>query len=367
MPMLRIKNATIVLKDALLKKSALLVSGSKIISIGRNAGRKSDCQIIDAHGCYISPGFIDTHIHGNPAKIFSGEARTGTTSIVVAISCDRIDRICNTIREIKGFKAKDLLGPNVLGVRLEGPYINRKKAGAQNPRHIKRPDRKEALRLIKKCGSILRIMTVAPELIGVNGLIGLLRRKKITASIGHSDANFEEALHGVESGINHATHIFNAMRGMDGRDPGAAGIALLDDRITAEIILDLVHVRGELFKLLLKTKGIDKVILVTDSIRHEFPNKAKYGRGVYRLKNGKLAGSSLTMIKAVKNAVRIGKVSLVDAINMATLNPAKLLGVRNKKGIIAAGMDADMVIFDREFDVKATILSGKIVYRKGGF
>ena len=367
MHQLCIKNGIIVLRGALLKKSALLISGPKIASISPSGGRKSDCQTIDVRGCYISPGFIDTHIHGDPAKIFASEVKTGTTSIVVALSCDRLNRIYRTIGEIKRFVEKGFLGANVLGVRLEGPYINRKKAGAQDPRYIKQPERREALRLIKKCGGFLRIMTIAPELKGAIGVIEVLTESGVIASLGHSDAQFDQALAGIGAGISHATHLFNCMSGIDARQPGAIGAAMVDERVTAEIILDGVHVHSSLFRLLLSSKDRGRIVLITDSVRADPDGGANKRRGVYRLKNGTIAGSSLTMIAALRNAVRIGRLTITDAVKQVSFNPAKLLGVHSRKGAISAGMDADLVIFDKNFDVKVTIIGGRVVYRKKGF
>ncbi|MDP2929288.1 MAG: amidohydrolase family protein, partial [Candidatus Omnitrophota bacterium] len=225
---------------------------------------------------------------------------------------------------------------------------------------------------------------------------------KIIASIGHSDATYERAVGGIDAGIAHCTHIFNAMSPLDRRDPGVVGAVLMDDRVVAEVILDLVHVHEALFGLLLKLKKKDSVIIVTDSIaaldcfalhhsslcssgaglamtkgsRVPEPfaslrfgaGKGQGSRGIamtggaYRFEDGRLAGSSLTMIGALKNAVKSAKLPLLEALKMITLNPAKLLKVDGQKGSIAAGKDADITIFDEKFDVKMTMVRGKIVY-----
>ena len=195
----------------------------------------------------------------------------------------------------------------------------------------------------------------------------MLHKHKIISSIGHSDAAYESAIEGIDAGITHATHIFNAMSGLDRREPGVVGAVLLDDRVVAEIILDLIHVHKALFALLLKSKKKDNVIIVTDSLASEIPEGVRESGGAYRFEDGKLAGSSLTMIQALKNAVRNCNVPLPDALKLITQNPAKLLGVEDKKGSISVGKDADIVIFDREFDVKATVVHGKIAYEKKGF
>lgn len=356
-------NGTVILHEALLKNAAVLIKGKKIISVGRKIRPPKDAAIIDADGAYVSPGFIDTHIHGEPEKIFKNEVKTGTTAVVIAESCASLHKMLTQIRTIEGFVKQNHFGPCVLGVRVEGPYISREKAGAQDARYIKVPDEREARRFIKSCGPLLKMMTIAPEIIGANAIIKLLKRNKITASLGHSNASYKEAEHGIRAGASHATHTFNAMSGPDKRCPGVSDAVLSSRKVWAEVILDLIHVHKALFKLLVKEKGLAKTILTTDSIRAQGRPGAREIDGIYRLKDGTIAGSALTMIGAVGNAVKDCGMDLIAAVKMATANPAKLLGLEKRKGMIAAGMDADLVIFDGDFKVKATIINGEIVYR----
>ena len=359
-----IKNGDVILPNAILKNSAVLIEGRKIKAVGSRAGSFENAEVINAKGCFVSSGFIDTHIHGSPETIFKNEVKCGTTAIVIAESCASANEIFEKIRKIETFSKKNVLGRNILGVRLEGPYISKKKAGAQDERYIKTPDLKEALRTVKKCGPLLKIMTIAPEMEGAIPVIRLLKRNNIITSIGHSNATYEETLSGIDAGIDHATHIFNAMRGVDAQDPGASTAVLLADAVRAEVILDLIHVRKALFDILIKLKGIGNTILVTDSVRAEKRPDVKKREGIYRFKDGRIAGSDLTMIGALENAVKECGLPLADAVKMLTVNPALLMRVGKTKGKIACGMDADIVIFDKEFDVKATIINGKIVYRK---
>ncbi len=358
-----IKHGDVILPDAILKNAPVLIEKGKITSVGYTAKIPEDSVVINAKGCYVSPGFIDTHIHGSPKEIFKNEIKSGTTSIVIAESCASSGKILAKIRRIEKFVKKSPLGPNVLGIRLEGPYISRVKAGAQDKHYIKKPAVKEARGLIDGCGPLLKMMTVAPEIKGARAIIKLLRSRGVKASIGHSNAAYEEALEGIAAGIDNATHIFNAISGANRPDEGAVGAILSDDEVTAEVILDLVHVPKEQFELLVKAKDADKVILVTDSVRAEYKNRKIKPGDVYRLKNGTIAGSSLTMIGALKNSVKECGISLVDAVKMLTVNPAGFFGVAGRKGKIAAGMDADIVMFDRSFDVKLTMINGNIAYR----
>ena len=382
MAMIYIKNGRVILNDRTAGGATVIINDGKIAAISRSLPFKkrllrqpvsmqqlprNDEVIIDAKGCFVSPGFIDCHIHGEPEKIFFNEARHGTTAFVIAESCAPLNFIYKRAESIKEFIRLNPFGPNVLGLRLEGPYISKAKAGAQNASYIRRPDAKELSSIIEKCAPILRIMTIAPELKEARPLIRLLRKHKIISSIGHSDAAYESAIEGIDAGITHATHVFNAMSGLDRREPGVVGAVLLDDRVVAEIILDLIHVHKALFALLLKLKKKDNVIIVTDSLASEIPEGVRESGGAYRFEDGRLAGSSLTMIQALKNAVRNCNVPLPDALKLITQNPAKLLGVEDKKGSISVGKDADIVIFDREFDVKATVVHGKIVYEKKCF
>lgn len=358
-----IKNGNVILKDRILSGASVLIEGDKIVSIGKSMPSKKKSLYIDAKGSFVSPGFIDCHIHGEPEKIFFNEARYGTTAFVVSQSCASLDFIYKRAAKIKEFIDKNPLGKNVLGLRLEGPYINKERAGAQNSLYIKRPDPQELIKILQGCKGLLKMMTVAPEVIGVKPLLRVLHKNGIIASIGHSDASFEDTIDGIDAGIRHATHTFNAMSPLDRRSPGVIGAILLDDRVTAEIILDLVHVHRALFSLLMKIKKKDNVIIITDSIVSE-PHKgtANIG-GAYRFEDGRLAGSALNMIEALKNAVTKCNLSLSEALRLVTINPARLLDIEDKKGSLGAGKDADVVIFDKNFEVKATIIRGRMVYK----
>ena len=376
---LLIKGGNVVLSGRITEGASVLIRGHKIISVSKNIKTKKETFVINAKGCFVSPGFIDSHIHGECEKIFFNEARHGTTAFVVAESCAPLSYIYKRAEGIKKFIRTDPFGPNLLGLRLEGPYISKERAGAQDTACIRKPDVKELSSIISRLSPLLKIMTIAPELKNAGPIIRLLIKNRIIASIGHSDANYETALEGIGAGISHATHAFNAMSPIDRREPGVVGAVLMDDRVAAEVILDLIHVHRALFGLLVKMKKRDKVIIVTDSIISEIASSSAVGGllamtkgvggitmtgGAYRFSDGRLAGSSLTMIGALKNAVKSANLSLQEALNMITLNPAKLLGVEGKKGSIAAGKDADIVIFDKKFDVKMTMIRGKIAYVK---
>lgn len=401
-----IKNGRVILKDRIVDGAAVIINDGKIAAISRkitpksfdastglvssraksgddkssglrperSRGTKNGSFVIDARGCFVSPGFIDCHIHGEPEKIFFNEAKHGTTAFVIAESCAPLNCIYKRAESIKEFIRIHPFGPNVLGLRLEGPYISKARAGAQDDAYIRRPDAKELSGIIERCSPVLKLMTIAPELRDAKPLIKLLSKHKIIASIGHSDATYESAIEGIDAGISHSTHTFNAMSPIDRREPGVCGAVLMDDRVAAEVILDLTHVHRAIFGLLLKLKKKDKVIVVTDSLAalDRLPaGQAGFGPpglamtgGAYRFEDGRLAGSSLTMIGALKNVVKNCGIPLLDALKLITLNPAKLLGIEEKKGSMAAGKDADIVVFDKNFDVKMTMIRGRMAYRK---
>lgn len=360
-----IKNGRVILGCRIRGGLVIAISGDKIVSVGRNIVPKKNAFVIDAKGSFVSPGFIDCHIHGEPEKIFFNEARHGMTAFVIAESCAPLGDIYKKSESIKKFIKNHPFGQNVLGLRLEGPYISKNKAGAQNISYIRKPNAKELSSIIARCAPILKIMTMAPELKNIHPLIRLLRKHRISPSIGHSDASYEAAVSGIDAGINHSTHTFNAMSGIDRREPGAASAVLMDNRVTAEIILDFIHVHRALFELLLRSKERGKIILVTDSIVAQPFEGAREIGGAYRFGDGRLAGSSLNMIGLLKNAVKCAGLSLEDAIGTITLNPAKFLGVEKDKGSLGPGKDADIVIFDKEFDVKMTMIRGRIAFIKG--
>ncbi len=358
-----IKNADLVMTRGIRPRSPVLIKDGRIASIGGRGRTPAGAGVIDARGLFVSPGFIDTHIHGSPRKIFRNELRYGTTSMLIALSCGKMKQIYEKIAEVRGFMRSDPLGANVLGVRLEGPYINPVKRGAQDRRFIHKPHRNELADIIKRCGSELKIMTIAPELPGASALIKKLKRSRVIASLGHSDATYEETIAGIDAGITHATHLFNAMRVIGGKKPGAVTAILSDKRVTPEIIADMTHVDTARFIMATAAKGFDSIIMVTDSIRAEVPRGAWKEKGAYWLRKDVKAGSCLTMIEAVENAVKKAGVPLADAVRMATLNPARLLGIEKSKGSIAVGKDADLVIFDSNFKVKTVMVRGKIIKR----
>jgi N-acetylglucosamine-6-phosphate deacetylase len=261
----------------------------------------------------------------------------------------------------------------ILGIHLEGPFINSSKKGAQKKEHIIEPSVKEFLEFNKASGNLIRIVTIAPEMPGAMELIRWLHEQDIIASVGHSDATYDQVREGIKNGLTHVTHIFNAMRGFNHREPGVAGAALSSPELVIEMIADGIHLHPVTMNMVLKIKEHDKIILITDAMSAASKPEGIYSLGGQevivrgnsaRLKDGTLAGSILTLDKAIKNMVDITGISLIEAIKMVTVNPAECLGIENKKGSLEPDKDADIVILDEKLEVRATLVKGRVVYKR---
>ncbi|MFH1995615.1 MAG: N-acetylglucosamine-6-phosphate deacetylase [Candidatus Omnitrophota bacterium] len=362
-----IRNGDIILPNAILRKADLLIEGGKIRSVTRafpSSMLTGNDLILNARGSYVAPGFIDTHIHGDPKDIFKRELKRGTTAILPALSCSSLAELNAKVAAIGNFIKEDPLGSNVFGVRFEGAFINRLKRGSQRQEFIQPASVKRASSFLKRTSGLLRVITVAPEVTKALPVIRYFAKRGVIVSLGHTDANYRETLRGIDAGITNVTHLFNAMRQIDRREPGAAGAALTDDRVTVEVILDGIHIHPAVFRIVVMSKGLKNICLVTDSVAADIPRTAKREGAVFRLRNSAIAGSALSMNRAVENAVTFGKLTIPEAVRLATLNPARHMGVDKEKGSLSVGKDADVVIFDKKFNVKTTIVQGAVVYQK---
>ncbi|NLK21898.1 MAG: N-acetylglucosamine-6-phosphate deacetylase [Epulopiscium sp.] len=334
---------------------------------------------IDVGGRYISPGFIDLHIHGYDGydtmdgceeaiqRISEGIARNGVTAFLPTTMTMPLDKIYNALYRVRQVKQRGVNGAEVLGVHMEGPFINRKFKGAQDEQYIRAPD----FEIIREYKDIISLITLAPELEGALEFIKKVKNEThIVLSMGHTNASYEEALEGISCGISHVTHLFNAMTGLHHRSPGGVGAALTRD-ITCEVIADTIHIHPELFEMILKVKGLDNIILVTDSMGAAGKEDGEYTLGGQRvfvkngyakLEDGTLAGGILKLNKAVYNFSRYTPWILPKLISTVTINPAKALGIDKKKGSIEVGKDADITIFDEAVDIYLTFGKGKILY-----
>jgi len=370
-------NAKLILDDSIIENKTLIFD-KKIIKIS-NSINLENCEVIDAEGHYVSAGFIDLHIHGSGGAdamdatpealetISSTVLQTGTTSFLATTMTMSTEDIDNALQNIQKHK-ENVSGAEILGIHLEGPFINVSKHGAQDKKYVQKPN----MELIENYINDIRMITIAPEVDGGEDFVKHLTKKypHIILSIGHSDANYEKSKESFSWGISHATHLFNAMNTYHHRTPGIVG-AVFDSDITCDIIPDLVHTHPSALEITYKMKK-DKLILITDAMRAGCMKCGSYdlggqtvkvSDGKATLKNGTLAGSVLKLNEALLNMTKHTSMTRIEALNAVTKIPAQKLGV--KKGQLKEGYDADIAIFDEDFSIISTIVAGEVKYNKG--
>lgn len=359
----------------------LVVEDGRIVDVGPDTaphGRR-----VDAHGMIITPGFIDLHTHGgggfplhttDPAAIH-GYARwapsTGTTAFLIGVVGVPGGLPLAQLRTATQAMAAPGQGAEILGIHLEGPYLNPARRGAHDPAWLRQPDHGEVAALLEAAEGRLRLVTLAPELPGADTLIQTLVAAGVTASMGHTDATYEQAQAAIRLGVSQATHCFNAMRPLHHRDPGPLAAVVEAEMVRGELIADGVHVHPAAARLLIRLLGPERVIVVTDAqavtgkpdaVLDFGGLPARVVDGAVRLADGTLAGSALTTATALKNLVTWGDVSLPEAVGMLSWNPARAIGVERRKGRLQPGYDADLLIFDAALTLQATLCRGVVAY-----
>lgn len=365
---------------------AVVVDDGLVVSVGarEQAAVPLRTSLVDLGDGVLVAGFIDMHIHGGaghdvmegtPEAITAVElhlARHGTTSYcptTVSAKMDltlrALEHFANEIEAVANRNTRELRA-RPLGIHLEGPFISKEKAGAHPLDCITEASVKSFNRLWDAARGHVKVMTIAPELDGAEEVIREATSRGVCVSLGHSNATLEQTRRGIAAGGRHVTHIFNAMRPLNHREPGIAGVALAEDSISAEMIVDGVHVHPEIVKLFLKAKG-DRAVLVTDAISATGMPDGQYQLGGFVVEvkgdvctsHGKLAGSVLTLDRAVRNVMKFTGATLETALRMATLSPSRTLGLCGRKGVIAPGADADFVLLTSDGQVSRTIVGGK--------
>lgn len=367
-----------------IEPATIIIEGKKIFELGKSneVSISPGTKVIDAAGLIITPGFVDLLCHGGGGKGFADEdpdaietvskfhLSHGTTTLLAGLYSKPFNLLINDMRRIAHY-IENTEGTNLYGIHMEGPYINPKLKGAMNEEYLWKPELENWFSLRDAARGYIKIMTIAPELPGAIEIMRYAAQERIVLSIGHSEANYDEIENAIDNGASHVTHIFNAMRPLHHREPGVVTAAFLRDELKIELIADGIHVHPVVMKLIYKLKSARGIILITDAIRaagmpdgeYEFADQKVFvkDKKAY-LKDGTLAGSTLTMDEAVKVSCQQVEIPLTDAVRMASLNGAKVLGIQRQKGILAAGMDADIVVMDQEFKVLVTIKEGKVKY-----
>ena len=378
--MYAIVNGRIVLPNRL-EEHAVLLYDQKILGLVSEAEIPAEAERIDAQGNYVIPGLLDMHIHGYLGEDASdgsfdgirtmaeGVAKNGVTSFLpttMTVSYDELRAAFAQIRRgVEESKSDSWQGAQILGVNAEGPFINPGKKGAQAGENIRPGD----AAFLQEYLDIIRVFTIAPEMPGNLDCIREMAGKTLI-SMGHTAATYAQAEEAIDAGVGHVTHLFNAQTPLMHRDPGVVGAALTDGRVSAELIADTFHVSAHLYSLVTRMKG-DKLVLITDCTRAGGLADGEYtlgGQPIFvkgiecRLADGTIAGSVLKLNNAVRNLLDYTDLPVWEAVNAASLNPARRIGVDDRKGSLETGKDADIAIVNENFDVLRTIVGGRSVY-----
>lgn len=367
------------------------IEGESVKAVGPMAElpESADHEVIDAAGAYVVPGFVDTHVHGRLGHNFGegkeiarelcqGILSTGVTSLLPTVTAQpTLDGLLARLEAIRATQQEGPSGAEILGIHMEGPYFSGedKARGSQPVANFRQPSVAEIQRFLEVSGGSVRKMSLAPELEGAITVIEELAANGVVVSLGHSAATFEQARAGIEAGASCATHTFNGMIPFHHRAPGLVGAVLTGDEVSAEVIGDGEHVAPAAIKLLLGCKGIDRVHLVTDNTiyaglpdgTYDDPARnrtvVKEGNRAY-VPGGTLTGSVGPMNASIRLLVEEVGCSLAEAIRLASLNPATVIGLEDRKGALKPGLEADLVLLEKDFEVKLTMVHGQVVYQR---
>ena len=379
------KNALIYVERCGIIKTNLAIENGKIVYIGDDESKITNAYPY-VEGQIIVPGFIDQHIHGAGgadamdgtiealSTIANAIASEGTTAFLATTMTQSEQNILNAMKAVDEYIKSDKKdGAKILGIHLEGPFISVKHIGAQPLEYVAKPEIEVFDKYNSASGNNIKIVSLAPEVDGADELIAHLNENGIVASAGHTDAGYTDIEKAIESGLKNITHTYNAQKPLHHREIGTVGSAMLFDSLNCEAICDTIHLSIPAIKLLIKNKPHDKFTLITDSMRakHLCDGISELGgqkvivkNGEARLENGALAGSILKMNDAIKNLVTKCGVKFTDAIDYATINPAKNLGIFESAGSIKEGKNADFAVLNEDFSVALTVRNGNIIYSK---
>lgn len=375
--------ARILTPDDEIGRGTVVIEDGQILDVGEAVRPPPQATVTELPDSTLVPGFIDIHVHGGGGFSLAtprpDEVRSyarwvvakGVTSFLTSVVADTPDEGEAYLRGAVQAVGPVANGAELLGIHLEGPFVNPVRRGALPQGWLRTPDVGLFRRLADVAGGRLRMLTLAPELAGARAILEEAAAAGCVVALGHSDADFEGAGEAFAAGARHLTHAFNAMRPFHHREPGLLGAALESHLVTVELIADGVHVHPAAARLLLAAKGAANVALVTDGVVpaglsrgtfHTGGQEAQLSQGRITLADGTIAGGAATMDVLVRNVVRWGLVPLADAVRMASSVPARVLGLDGRKGRIAPGYDADLVALDEELEVMMTWVGGRMVY-----
>jgi N-acetylglucosamine-6-phosphate deacetylase len=370
-------NARVVTPRRVLEPGWLTVKDGRIVAVGAGDPPDVDDAVHDLAGRYVLPGFIDLHMHGgggaqittdDPDEILAAVAfhrRHGTTRTLASLVTDQVDRMAASVRTI----AEIIRGgdPGIVGIHLEGPFLNPHKRGSHHADHLLPPSLPALRHLLGAGHGTVKVVTVAPELPGGMDLLRELVATGVTAAVGHTEADYDQARAAFASGARLATHLFNAMRHFHHRDPGPAGAALANDAVTCELINDGFHVHDDAVRIAVEAAGPHRIAFITDATPAAGMAGGEYRLGPVpvsardgkvTLADGSLAGSTLTMDAALRHAVRCVGIPLTDAAVATSTTPATLLGIADRTGTLQPGKDADLVVLSELLEVETVIRRG---------
>lgn len=391
---IEISNGQIITPGGIITNGSILIKDGKIIEVSDRLSGISDVLSINARGEYVSPGFIDLHVHGGGGSDFmdgdvqsfltvaATHARFGTTSLMPTTLTSKKKDLITTFENYKKAISLNKSGAQFIGLHLEGPYFAMEQRGAQDPRYIRDPDPEEYNELLSSFGHLIRRWTAAPELPGAIEFVRQLKKYGILASIGHTDAVYDDAVKAFDNGYTLVTHLYSGMLGVTRRNAfryaGMVESAFLIDEMDVEAIADGIHLPPPLLRLIYKNKGAEHIALVTDAMRgagmpegesilggEKTGLKVIIEDGVAKLPDrSSFAGSVATTDRLLRTMVQQAKIPLIESVKMMTETPARIAGINNKKGSLVIGKDADIIIFDDQITIGKTLVGGKIIYEK---
>lgn len=375
-------NAKVLLKGVFVSNCCVRTQNGRIVEISADLIEQPGEQLVDAAGQMLVPGFVDVHIHGYGGKdtmdgreaiehMARGLVKHGVTGFLPTTMAASIEDTRNSLQAAHDLMQREPNGSRVLGCHLEGPFLSTSKKGAQPAQFIIEPTMENYLKIADGLEDAAKLMTIAPEMEGATQLISALR-DKMALSAGHTDASIDQMEQGADAGITQVTHLFNGMNSLTHRAPGVPGAALTDERIHAQMIADLLHLHPATLKLAWLSKGAEGCILITDAMEATGMPDGQYKLGANdvtvknreaRLADGTIAGSTLTLDRAVRNMIQTVGVPAEQAIAMATSTPADSIG-ETERGRIEVGNHADLVLLDADYEVVATIVAGEFAYQR---